>query len=1093
MTHTLRTTVLILLLALVLPALSFAQTITGTANITGVCSSNSYTGAIDFVPSGGTPPYTFNWSTGSTVQNPTNLAMGTYCVTISDVNAISASFCYTVPTSVTMNVHSTPELCNHQDGKAWVEITSGTPPFTILWSNSLTTDTINNLAAGNNYWVSLSDSNGCTASLGYWDSTNQHYFAVDRVLPYNYTTTTTPYHCPQFGNATVHITGGTAPYTYSWGTTPPQTTDSVSHLLPGVYTVTISDATPGCSATAEAYVNNDLPLSATASQTPEVCNYGNGTATFIPTSGTPPYTYNWNTVPPQHAATASGLHTGNYYMTVTDANGCLINQGILVNYTSPIQLNIVSVDEKCHNNQGSITLTPQVGTPPYHYHWSTADTVSALNGLTQGYYSVTVSDAQACSVVASSYINDVPSFAVNITYVPTSCINPTGSATANVTGSTGPYTYRWSTSPPQLTQTATGLAVGNYYCTVTDANGCSGVYTRDIPFVHIVAVSVNAGAAYCNTASGTAYAYPSSGTAPFTYHWSYNNANTSNISGIPYGDYVVTVTDAVGCNTVKYVYVPKYSHIHLNIGVGDASCIYNSDGQATVVATNVTPPLSYQWSNNQTTATATGLTPGWAYTVVVTDVDGCSAYASTPPVGYAGLSCAVQVSGRVIDDKDKNCTVTTGDVGIANVNVQAIPGYYDITDANGAYSFILPPGNYAINHTLPYHTFQECPVGPILLFGMTAGTDTVDNNFYDTIRPVLDLSTSYNYLTAPHPGFQHSVYINYRNEGNITTSAVLEFDYDSLVTFNTANVNWSAVDVVNRKIFFNLPNLAAGYQSNIRLYFTTAATTPLGYNLNECAHITPVLNDANFVNNDYCSSIEVTGAYDPNEKTVTPKGTGAEGFITRQDSLLHYIIRFQNTGTAFAKDVVILDSLDEDLDWGTVSKITSSHIVSPDFFQNKTLAFYFNDIYLPDSSYNEPNSHGFVSFYIKQKPNLANGTQIKNQGAIYFDYNSAIYTNQVLNTIVAPTGITAMPQAEVKIYPNPTSGALNVELNSALQGKVKLRIQNLLGQTITEEQKDVAEGRSVVTLSVAQLTPGVYILSLVDEQGKSAIAKFVKE
>src|SRR5690606_17093104 len=152
-----------------------------------------------------------------------------------------------------------------------------------------------------------------------------------------------------------------------------------------------------------------------------------------------------------------------------------------------------------------------------------------------------------------------------------------------------------------------------------------------------------------------------------------------------------------------------------------------------------TPPYTYRWGNGQTTQTATGLTPTWRYGVTVVDANGCTATRCTNAVGYNNLNCAVQVHGKVIKDMDADCAFTPGDAGMLNIPVSCVPGYHAMTNAAGNYHFIIPPGNYALNHTPPYHMFQLCPQGTVELFGMTAGADTLVD-FFDTVRTALDLS-----------------------------------------------------------------------------------------------------------------------------------------------------------------------------------------------------------------------------------------------------------------------------------------------------------------------------------------------------------------
>lgn len=1099
MKHTL--TCIVVITLLLLGNITKAQTITVTLDsTTAFCNWNSL-GCIYVSASGGTPPYTYAWSTGATTQSICGVSIGTYSLTVTDANAITATASFTNPSPAgrAVNAHFgiKPELCGQQDGAIWIDSITGTPPFNIWWSDGSGGDSLLNLVAGT-YFVRISDSQGCVAIYdggGFWGS-DSIPFTIPDSTTYGFNITTHPHHCPQLGSAAVHITGGgVPPFTYAWNTTPVQTTDSARNLIGGTYQVAISDAA-GCAVVRTVVINNDLPINAITTSTPEVCIMHNGTATAIPQSGVAPYTYIWNTVPPQTTVTAGSLVSGAYYVSVLDANNCMAVRYAYVGYTSPIQLNLIATDEKCHNNAGSITLSPVLGTSPYSYQWSNNQTGNSITGLSQGRYSVTVNDAAGCSVVAGAYVTDVPSFNVNITYTPTACTAPTGTATANINGSTGPYTYLWSTSPPQTGPTATGLGFGSYTCAVTDANGCVGRFAVSIPYIRTISAYLSPTSAYCNTSTGAVDATVQSGTPPFTYHWS-NNQNTQDISGLTSNYYHLTVTDAGGCTTTKGVYVGKYSNVQIAASYSNASCIFTDDGSATATVLNATPPITYNWTNGQNTQTATGLTSGFYYRVYITDANGCEARSNPVTIGYNSLSCAAQVSGRVINDWDRDCALTTGDEGIPNINVQAIAGYYDFTDANGDYSFILPAGNYAINHTPPYHTFQECPVGPFVLTGLTAGSNIVNADFFDTVRTALDLWNTLNFVTDPRPGFDHQVTVTFGNHGNFTTTGALEFEYDSSETFVSSNLSPSAYvhDIANRKIYFNgiANNLLPGQQYRFNLTFNTADSVALGTDIKNCVHITPVANDVKFIDNDYCAQTPVVGSYDPNDKKVIPAGIGAQGFIKREDSLLHYTIRFQNTGTYYAQNVVILDSLDSDVDPGSIEQIVSSHPVKPDFFKNKTLAFYFNDIYLPDSLTNEPASHGFVSFYIKQKPALANGTEIKNRGAIYFDYNAPIFTNTVLNTIQTPSGIRSVATANVQLYPNPTSGLLNISFENAETGRVTLEVANLLGQKTFTKTIEATGGTNLVQLPLNNLAPGVYLLTLQSEQTKFAVKKFVIE
>ncbi|MFM7104319.1 MAG: hypothetical protein ACKOW8_02275, partial [Flavobacteriales bacterium] len=146
----------------------------------------------------------------------------------------------------------------------------------------------------------------------------------------------------------------------------------------------------------------------------------------------------------------------------------------------------------------------------------------------------------------------------------------------------------------------------------------------------------------------------------------------------------------------------------------------------------------------------------------------------------------------------------------------------------------------------------------------------------------------------------------------------------------------------------------------------------------------------------YCG--EVVGSFDPNDKQGFPGGVG-ETFDILPGQQLQYLIRFQNTGTAPAYTVVIRDTLDEDLDIFSVTPGASSHDYSFTMYGERVLQWTFNNIMLPDSFANEEQSHGFITFTVNQMPDLADGSQITNSAAIYFDSNEPVITNTTLHTI----------------------------------------------------------------------------------------------
>ena len=269
------------------------------------------------------------------------------------------------------------------------------------------------------------------------------------------------------------------PYTYSWNTTPVKTTAAASGLSAGTYIVTVTDA-KSCTATRSFTITQPAAvLTATASAT-AATGFGlsNGTATASPAGGTSPYTYSW-APSGGTAATATGLAAGTYTVTVTDANGCTTSAQVVV--TQPAQLVAIATNSSnvsCFGGtNGSASVSATGGVAPYAYSWNSTpvqNTAIAI-GLTAGFYTVTVTDANGNTSTANVTIAQP---AAALTGTPqllndATCLNSSnGSVAIAVTGGTAPYSYSWNTVPNQTSTTAINLAPGNYQCTVTDANGC---------------------------------------------------------------------------------------------------------------------------------------------------------------------------------------------------------------------------------------------------------------------------------------------------------------------------------------------------------------------------------------------------------------------------------------------------------------------------------------------------------------------------------------------------------------------------------------------------------------------------------------------
>lgn len=338
-------------------------------------------------------------------------------------------------------------------------------------------------------------------------------------------------------------------------------------------------------------------------------------------------------------------------VTVTDQVTVTQNSSVSVN-VNPTTADIC--------NGGTTTLTANSPNPGIVYSWSPAAGLSTTAGavvdaspVASTIYTVTANDGN-CSASANVNINVVEVTLVSAS-TDASCAGNDGSATVTPSGGVAPYTYSWNTVPAQTTQTATGLAAGDYDCTVTDATGCSATET--------VTVSLTLGAlsppqmsstdAVCSSSNGTATATPVDGNSPFTYLWNDPNAqNTQTATGLDPGNYSVTLTDAGGCQSTNTVIVGFDSGtITANINLfSNASCNGICDGTATVDVQNATAPIQYIWDDpsNQMTVTAIDLCAG-TYNVGVADANGCLATAQVI------ISEPTAVSANAVMDQQSTC------------------------------------------------------------------------------------------------------------------------------------------------------------------------------------------------------------------------------------------------------------------------------------------------------------------------------------------------------------------------------------------------------------------------------------------------------
>lgn len=530
-----------------------------------------------------------------------------------------------LPASPTCNLGVTATgsnpTCGASNGGVNTNVTGATATPTFLWSNGATTANITGLTPGT-YTVTVT-SGSCTATA---TATLSNVGTTP-----TFTTSSTNSNCAA-STGSASVVGAPAGSTFSWSTTPVQSSATASNIPAGTYTVTVTNT--GCTATASVTVNNPAPPSFTTSSTSSSCGSATGSASV---NGAPMgSTYAWSTTPAQSTATASNIAAGIYTVTVTNA-GCTATASVTVNNPNAPSVTATPINPTCFGGaNGSATANGLGGTGTLSYTWSNGQSGVTASGLTAGVYTVTVRDGASCQSSFNVTVTNPSQITTSVSSTSVNCFggnNGTASVTAG--GGTGNLSYNWNSAPAQASSTATNLPAGSYTVTVTDQNACSVTASVSVTQPSaalsgsIVPTSVNC----FGGSTGSAIVTPAGGTPNYGFAWS-NGQTSATLSNVTSGTYTVTITDSKNCTaTATTTITQPAAALNVTTQTTANTAIANVSGG--------TSPYNYVWSTTpaQTIATATGLTPG-TYSVTVTDQKGCSATATVTITSIKDIEAA---------------------------------------------------------------------------------------------------------------------------------------------------------------------------------------------------------------------------------------------------------------------------------------------------------------------------------------------------------------------------------------------------------------------------------------------------------------------
>ncbi len=642
--------------------------------------------------SGGTSPYTFKWGNGETSSEATKLSPGNQSITVTDANGCTATASIAIsenvlPLSAAITAESTIK-CEGGKTALSVEVSGGKKPYKFSWSNpALTGDKPTGIASGD-YQLTITDAVGSSATTSI--SVKQPAALAASISPVSPASTGN-----SDGKATAKASGGTSPYTFKWSNG--ETSAEATKLAPGNQSITVTDAN-GCTATASIAISeNVLPLSAAITAESTIKCEGGKTALSVEVSGgKKPYKFSWSN-PALTGDKPTGIASGDYQLTITDAVGSSATTSISVKQPAALAASISPVSPaSTGNSDGKATAKASGGTSPYTFKWSNGETSAEATKLAPGNQSLTVTDANGCTATASIAIteNILPLNAAITAESKIKCAGDKISVGVEVTGGKKPYTYKWNNPALSDGKPAT-IVAGDYVVTVTDATGSSTTASINIKQPQPVSLSVETKApASTGKSDGQAIATPSGGTGPFMFQWSSGESGNIAMRLAP-GVQSVTATDANGCAATATTNVTE-NILAMTMTLTEKVSI-KCAGDRAALAVKVgggKPPYTYTWNDPAMKgAELADLGPG-EYAVTVSDALG------TTKTAAVTLSAPIAMTIELI--RNIGASSSSANDGKAQISVKGgTPDYKIVWDTKqtGFAAAKLPQGNHSVQVT----------------------------------------------------------------------------------------------------------------------------------------------------------------------------------------------------------------------------------------------------------------------------------------------------------------------------------------------------------------------------------------------------------
>jgi uncharacterized repeat protein (TIGR01451 family) len=1106
------------------------------ANITDAqCQQN--TGAIELANLQMPGPLNYAWSNSASTQNLSNLAAGTYTVTV-----YSSDWCRVKKTFVVGNSDGpspsadiiAPTCSGSTLGSISLSVSGGVATYDYAWSNSGgNTASINNLQPGT-YTVTLTDQASCSI-------VREYLMPVSTEIPIQ-TTIQQPCFGANNGSITVTPTGGGGPFTYTWNNTS-NTSPTYDNISRGNYNVVVTNAA-GCGQAHSIEVAGVQIINADIKMTySKDCNIANDTLVAqVISGGAPPFQYLWSNGASTEKLTdlISGV---NYTVTIWDNNSCSVSIAWIFMDLNKPEIAVSNTPTQCGISVGSVFANATEGIAPYTFTWNTPNTTNLPNGN----YQCTVTDEAGCTDSGNTIVVNTDGPPIDMVVSPIKCDGAPGFIT--LANQQIGDVYIWSNA--SSSDTIFSSTQGMYSVTITSAAGCSNI--GEAIFAEP--------ATYCSALGGQLWfddningvrdvgelAAANIDVEVFSNGVLYNtvqtNANGDFLQdGLPFGFYSIKIKVPVGF-------------------VGTSSTIsgvsYFNGQSAQIQLESFTQRLDFDM----------------------------------------GFVLASFVKGQVLLDPEVNCVVDGTETPYPNTPIMldgSTIDYFGWTDAEGKYEIPVLPGDYIVRLTDFPIWLNACANNVLITAPQTQFTFVEDLLVYVAPCPILEVSMSSNLLRrcfstnvywvlyenkSPVPAVNAYVDVtldpfltivessisNYDSLGNqvyrfylgdiagfgkgwfrirmeLSCDAVLGqthcstaeiFPYDPICIGGNALWSGALLEATATcdpdSLRFNIKNVGTGDMGNQLEYviiedgimgfmqtsapLTASGTKGVSVPANgstwrlevEQEPLAPTLDRpmlsvegctngsdfslgyvTQFPNSDADGNIDIEcvenrASCDPNDKEGYPFGFGPNHRID-PNTPIEYRVRFQNTGNDTAFTVVIRDTLSPWLDPLSIRPIVASHPFAFSLEGAGVAVFRFEDILLPDSNTNFLGSQGYVRFDIWPRANTPLGSDIFNSAAIYFDYNAPIITNTTQHRIdvdFVPTVSAWWPkhiEHTLVATPNPTSGRVRIQLQGGAlpHGDYTLRLTDALGRNV----RTLRSTAPVFDLDTFGLAAGAYFVQL---------------